>query len=186
MADARCRVSLAPAAIAAGTADKRIMRQHYWLHFRLEPFDKPIPENWRQAARERQLATSGAPQKSSKTAALPSVGRWILAGPVNIPGRCTGLSRPGGRPGWIMAAMADGGAWLTRDAGATWEPLTEREATQASGAVLGDPLDPETLYWGTGEETARSTITAGSGCCAASTAGARGSPRTTSRARSGA
>lgn len=137
--------------IAAGTADKRIMRQHYWLHFRLEPFDKPIPADWRARARARLLATEGAPQKASATALLPAVGRWVPVGPYTIPGRVTGLSRPAGRPGWILAAMADGGLWLTRDAGAHWDPLTDREATQASGAALGDPVDGSVLYWGTGE-----------------------------------
>ncbi len=138
--------------IAAGTADKRIMRQYYWLHSRLEPFDRPIPTGWREAARARLLVPSVAPSKASSTqAVLPSVGRWVPVGPYTIPGRVTGLSRPGGHDGWILAAQADGGAWLTRDAGANWEPLTEREATQASGSVLGDPVDSSVLYWGTGE-----------------------------------
>jgi hypothetical protein len=139
--------------IAAGSADKRIMRQHYWLHTRLEPFDRPIPSGWREAARARLLAPASAPAKTatSTTAALPSVGRWVPVGPYTIPGRVTGLSRPAGLDGWILAAQADGGAWLSRDAGAHWDPLTEREATQASGSVLGDPIDPTVLYWGTGE-----------------------------------
>ena len=137
--------------IAAGTADKRIMRQHYWLHSRLEPFDRPIPTGWREAARARLLDPSPAASAATATAALPSVGRWVPVGPYTIPGRVTGLSRPGGRPGWIFVAQADGGAWLTRDSGAHWDPLTGREATQASGAVLGDPEDPSVLYWGTGE-----------------------------------
>lgn len=137
--------------IAAGTADKRIMRQHYWLKSRLMPFDKPIPERWRERARQRLFESSAASVTASEAAMLPSVGRWIEAGPSTIPGRVTGLSRPGGTPGWILAAMADGGAWITRDAGASWEPLTDREATQASGSVLGDPLDTRVLYWGTGE-----------------------------------
>lgn len=137
--------------IASGTADKRIMRQHYWLKQRLLPFDKPIPPLWRQKAQQRLLASPTAPAPLSATAALPSVGRWIQVGPSSIPGRVTGLARPAGRPGWILAAMADGGAWLTQDAGAHWSPLTDREATQASGSVLGDPVDSDVLYWGTGE-----------------------------------
>jgi photosystem II stability/assembly factor-like uncharacterized protein len=138
--------------IAAGTADKRIMRQHWWLKQRLMPFDRPLPLTWRIDAQARVLADESAPAPDVPDgAALPAVGRWIPAGPFTIPGRVTGLARPGGRPGWILAAMADGGAWLSRDSGQSWEPLAEREATQASGSVLGDPRDPSILYWGTGE-----------------------------------
>ena len=137
--------------IASGTADKRIMRQHYWLHTRLEPFDRTFPAGWREAARARQLAPSPATRAASAAAALPAVGRWIPSGPSTIPGRVSGLARPAGIPGAILVAMADGGAWLTRDDGAHWDALTEREATQASGSVLADPTDPRVLYWGTGE-----------------------------------
>jgi photosystem II stability/assembly factor-like uncharacterized protein len=144
--------------IVAGRADKRIMRQHAWLKPRLMPFDRPIPEGWRERARDRQLAAPPLPPRGLRTgadaadaAALPAVGRWIPVGPYNIPGRVTGLARPGGLPGQLLVANADGGLWRTRDAGASWEPLTEREATQASGSVLADPVDPLVFWWGTGE-----------------------------------
>ncbi|MDQ7008161.1 MAG: hypothetical protein Q9Q40_13115 [Acidobacteriota bacterium] len=138
--------------IAAGVADNRVMRLHYWLKQRLAPFDRPIPENWRHQAWLRQLASPASPAASAgDAAAFPLTGRWIGVGPTLIPGRVTGLSRVAGREGWLLAAMADGGAWLTRDNGGHWEPLTDREATQASGAVAADPRNPRRLYWATGE-----------------------------------
>ncbi len=140
--------------IASGTADRRVMRYHYWLQPRLAPWDRPIPSGWRQRALPRLLAPPGAPSADGDGTDAPSIpvaARWVPAGPYTIPGRVTGLARPGGRPGWIAAALADGGLWLTRDAGETWEPLTEREATQASGSVAADPRDPSVIFWGTGE-----------------------------------
>ena len=137
--------------IAAGVADNRVMRLHYWLKQRLAPFDRPIPRNWRREARLRQIAPPAAPSAGNDAATFPTTGRWVSVGPSSIPGRVTGLSRVAGREGWILAGMADGGAWLTRNNGSSWEPLTEREATQASGAVAADPRDPRRLYWATGE-----------------------------------
>ena len=34
--------------ILRGDADKRIMREYYFAHWRLQPFDQPIPEGWRE------------------------------------------------------------------------------------------------------------------------------------------
>ncbi|GAB4374085.1 MAG: hypothetical protein Kow0062_11710 [Acidobacteriota bacterium] len=143
--------------IAAGTADRRVMRYHHWLQLRLAPWDRPIPAGWRAAALPRLLARRpAAPSAGDGTDApsIPQAARWLPLGPWTIPGRVTGLARPGGRPGWIAASLADGGLWLTRDAGASWEPLAEREATQAGGSVAADPRDPARLYWGTGEGNA--------------------------------
>jgi photosystem II stability/assembly factor-like uncharacterized protein len=143
--------------IEAGVADTRIMRMHHWLKERLAPFDRPIPEGWREAALERLL--EGPPRsddavprglEGSDAPELPREARWKPIGPTTIPGRVTGLSRYAGRGGWILAAMADGGLWLSRDNGQAWEPLTEREATQASGAVAATP-DGDVIFWGTGE-----------------------------------
>ena len=141
--------------IDAGVADARVMRLYHWLKPRLAPYDRPIPEGWRQAALERQLQgpreSAGADGPGNDAATLPATGRWVPVGPTTIPGRVTGLSRVAGREGWLLAGMADGGAWLTKDHGQNWEALTEREATHASGAVAVDPSDPDTLYWATGE-----------------------------------
>ena len=78
-------------------------------------------------------------------------GVWVPIGPYNIPGRMTGLDRPEGEPLTLYAAAADGGAWRTRDGGASWEVLTELEATQSGGSILLDPSNPSVIYFGTGE-----------------------------------
>lgn len=81
---------------------------------------------------------------------LPATGgRWRLIGPTNIGGRITSLALDPRRPDTVYAAAASGGLWVSRDAGARFEPAWPAQATQAMGAVAtaGDG----TIYAGTGE-----------------------------------
>jgi photosystem II stability/assembly factor-like uncharacterized protein len=82
---------------------------------------------------------------------VSSFGVWVPVGPYDIAGRTTGLDRPADEPDTLYAAVADGGVWRTRDRGQTWERLSDFEATLSGGAILVDPTDPETIYFGTGE-----------------------------------
>lgn len=150
-------------AIRAGTADKRVMREYWFLRSRLDPFDRPVPAGWRErgaaALRDADRTAAGVASwesamrntASTAGAGLEPRGVWIPIGPYRIPGRMTGLSRPVGEPDTLYAAAADGGVWRTRNRGATWENLTEFEETQSGGAILVDPVDPLVLWFGTGE-----------------------------------
>jgi len=87
-------------------------------------------------------------------------GRWVAAGPTNIPGRATGLARPANWPGQILVADADGGLWLTRDSGASGEPLTEREATPPRARSWPIRSIPGSSGGARASGTGRSTTTA--------------------------
>ncbi|MFN7966582.1 MAG: hypothetical protein U0V87_12930 [Acidobacteriota bacterium] len=137
--------------IDQGIADKRVMRQYYWARQRLIPFTSTIPFEWREPAWDRVSRSPAPATRSNDAATISSIGRWINVGPTTIPGRVTGLARPANRPNELLAGMADGGVWRSRDNGQTWEPLSDREATLASGALAADTQDSETFYWGTGE-----------------------------------
>ncbi len=50
------------------------------------------------------------------------------------------------------AAAAYGGVWKTIDGGALWTPMTDGLSTLASGALALDPLDPDVVWYGTGEQ----------------------------------
>ncbi len=52
----------------------------------------------------------------------------------------------------VYIGAAEGGVWKTTDGGANWKPLTDNEASLASGAIAIDPTNPDTVYVGTGEE----------------------------------
>jgi photosystem II stability/assembly factor-like uncharacterized protein len=51
----------------------------------------------------------------------------------------------------VYLGTAGGGLWKSIDAGATWVPLTDTQASLAVGAIALDPNNPRTLYVGTGE-----------------------------------
>jgi photosystem II stability/assembly factor-like uncharacterized protein len=50
----------------------------------------------------------------------------------------------------IFVGSAHGGVWKTTDGGATWNPLTDSQASLATGAITLSP-DQKTIYVGTGE-----------------------------------
>lgn len=77
--------------------------------------------------------------------------QWRLTGPDNRSGRCTDVAGVTGNPNIIYAAFATGGLWKSEDAGNTWVPLFDKEATQSIGNIAVAASDPNTLYIGTGE-----------------------------------
>jgi photosystem II stability/assembly factor-like uncharacterized protein len=77
--------------------------------------------------------------------------QWRLTGPDNRSGRSTDVEGITGNPNIIYAAMATGGLWKTEDAGNTWKPIFDKEATQSIGDIALAPSDKNILYVGTGE-----------------------------------
>ena len=52
----------------------------------------------------------------------------------------------------IYIGAAQGGVWRTSDAGVSWVPLTDRECSLAMGSIAIDPVNPDIVYAGTGEQ----------------------------------
>lgn len=51
----------------------------------------------------------------------------------------------------LYAAAASGGLWKSEDRGASWRPIADFESSLNFGALAIDPIDPDTVYAGTGE-----------------------------------
>src|SRR5215204_790606 len=77
--------------------------------------------------------------------------QWRLVGPDIRSGRSTDVEGITGDPNIIYAAFATGGLWKTEDAGDTWKPIFDNEATQSIGDIALAPSDKNILYVGTGE-----------------------------------
>ena len=77
--------------------------------------------------------------------------QWRLVGPDIRSGRSTDVEGITGDPNIIYAAFATGGLWKTEDAGNTWQPIFDKEATQSIGDIALAPSDKNILYVGTGE-----------------------------------
>ncbi|MBD3163401.1 MAG: hypothetical protein GF346_13020, partial [Candidatus Eisenbacteria bacterium] len=78
-------------------------------------------------------------------------GSWIARGPTNIGGRLTDIAVDPRDADVVYAAAAEGGVLRSRDAGQTWDPLFDEQASLSVGAVALDPNDPDVVYAGTGE-----------------------------------
>ncbi|MGI8584661.1 MAG: WD40/YVTN/BNR-like repeat-containing protein [Chitinophagaceae bacterium] len=94
------------------------------------------------AFKHQQLLLQQSPYKNIQ---------WRLTGPDNRSGRSTDVIGITGNPNIIYAAYATGGLWKTEDAGETWKPIFDKEATQSIGNIALAPSNPDILYVGTGE-----------------------------------
>ncbi len=72
----------------------------------------------------------------------------------------------------IYAGAAQGGVWKSTDGGTLWRPLTDDQCSLATGSIAPDPLDPDVLYVGTGEQTYSASSYYGCGVLRSTDAGA--------------
>jgi uncharacterized protein (TIGR03437 family) len=89
-----------------------------------------------------------------------NLSNWTLIGPQptgqgsNYPtaGRVNAIAIDPRNNNVVYIGAAEGGVWKTTDGGVTWIPLTDDQPSLATGSLLLDPHNPDTLYVGTGEE----------------------------------
>lgn len=87
---------------------------------------------------------------------------WRGIGPYRG-GRALAVTGVPGEPNLFYFGAASGGVWKTTDAGATWSPLFDHEATASIGAIAVAPSDHNIIYVGSGEAALRGNITYGNG-----------------------
>ena len=63
---------------------------------------------------------------------------------------------------WYVA-VASGGVWKTTNAGTTWTPIFDNEASYSIGTVVIDPKNPNVVWVGTGENNAQRSVSYGDG-----------------------
>ncbi|MBO0722226.1 MAG: hypothetical protein J2P41_15480, partial [Blastocatellia bacterium] len=88
---------------------------------------------------------------------------WRSIGPAIFDGRTTDIEGVPGNPAIVYVASASGGLWKTVNGGITWKPLFEREGTISIGDIALEPGNPEVIWLGTGEASARNSISFGDG-----------------------
>jgi photosystem II stability/assembly factor-like uncharacterized protein len=96
---------------------------------------------------------------------------WRFIGPDIIGGRATDVEVPKGSRLVIYAGSATGGAWKTENAGITWTPILDDQATQSIGDIAISESDPNIVWIGTGEANIFRASTAGSGVYKSTDAG---------------
>ncbi|MDQ8157553.1 MAG: glycosyl hydrolase [Gemmatimonadota bacterium] len=88
--------------------------------------------------------------------------RFRSIGPAFTSGRIADLAVHPNKRTWYAAA-ASGGVWKTENAGTTWTPIFDAQASYSIGAVVLDPKNPEVVWVGTGENNAQRSVSFGDG-----------------------
>jgi photosystem II stability/assembly factor-like uncharacterized protein len=81
---------------------------------------------------------------------------------------CTGVP---GKPNLFYFGSTGGGVWRSRDAGTTWQNISDGFFGGSIGAVAVSPSDPNVIYVGGGEKTVRGNVSHGSGMWKSTDAG---------------
>ncbi|MBI3789352.1 MAG: glycosyl hydrolase [Gemmatimonadetes bacterium] len=108
---------------------------------------------------------AAAPALAQRPLAAADLGALTFRniGPAAMSGRITDLAVVERDPATFYAASATGGLWKTLDAGITWTPVFDREATHSIGAVSVAQARPSEVWVGTGEATNRQSSSWGDG-----------------------
>lgn len=74
------------------------------------------------------------------------------SGYTNASGRTSSIALHPSDPNIAYIAAAGGGVWKTIDGGQSWAPISDQLSSLASGALAIDPVSPNTVLYGTGEQ----------------------------------
>jgi photosystem II stability/assembly factor-like uncharacterized protein len=69
----------------------------------------------------------------------------------SVSGRCSGVLVDRSDSRHLVLCSAGGGLWGSRDAGATWAPLTDQQPTLVMGAIAQSRSQPNVMYAATGD-----------------------------------
>src|SRR5690242_17013421 len=88
--------------------------------------------------------------------------RWRMIGPTRG-GRTRASCGVPSQPSVFYVGAVNGGVWKTDDAGRTWRPIFDEQATQSIGAIAVAPSDPNIIYVASGEGLLRPDLSVGNG-----------------------
>jgi len=149
--------------------DQQAARQAWFYNQRAYPLGR-IPAGARLSAM-RGLQRRIAPNSSTWTAIGPQPTNSYTLGN-SVSGRVNAIAIDPRSDNTVYIGAAEGGVWKTTDGGNTWTPLTDGQASLASGAIALDPTNPDTVYVGTGEQNFSGDSYYGAGILKSTDAGA--------------
>jgi len=88
---------------------------------------------------------------------------WRSIGPANMGGRVVDIEVVEEQPWIIFAAIGPSGVWKSNNNGITWRPIFSQENTVSVGDIAIFQKNPDLIWVGTGEATARNSVTIGDG-----------------------
>jgi photosystem II stability/assembly factor-like uncharacterized protein len=84
-------------------------------------------------------------------------------GPALMSGRIADIAIHPKRQSTWYVAVGSGGVWKTTNAGTTWTPIFDHQASYSIGCVALDPRNPEVVWVGTGENVSGRHVGYGDG-----------------------
>jgi photosystem II stability/assembly factor-like uncharacterized protein len=84
-------------------------------------------------------------------------------GPALVSGRVIDLAVDPDDPTIYYVAVASGGVWKTTNAGTTYQPIFDGEASYSIGCITLDPNNPNVLWVGSGENNSQRSVGYGDG-----------------------
>ncbi len=111
---------------------------------------------------DRGLGPTGALAQAPRVAGLEPAD-WSFRGPNNVGGRVRSILIDPRNASRILAGSVSGGLWESLDAGSSWQPIGDDLPNLAVGSLAFDPLNPDTIYLGTGEGQFNSDAIRGAG-----------------------
>ncbi|MEE8278977.1 MAG: glycosyl hydrolase [Thermoanaerobaculia bacterium] len=84
-------------------------------------------------------------------------------GPALTSGRIADIAIHPENPSTWYVAVGSGGVWKTENVGTTWEPIFDDQASYSIGCVAIDPINPEVVWVGTGENVSGRHVGYGDG-----------------------
>jgi photosystem II stability/assembly factor-like uncharacterized protein len=119
----------------------------------------PTPASAGAQAPATAAASSSDPFAAANFAAL----RLRAVGPALMSGRVSAIAvHPQDKQTWYVG-VASGGVWKTDNAGITFTPVFQNEASYSVGAVVIDPAQPTTIWVGSGEANNQRSVGYGDG-----------------------
>lgn len=88
--------------------------------------------------------------------------QWREIGPFRG-GRCAAVTGVPGQPKLFYMGATGGGVWRTKDAGVTWENISDGFFGGSIGAIAVSESDPNVIFVGGGEVTVRGNVSYGYG-----------------------
>ena len=122
----------------------------------------PAPSSSPSASPTPSPAESPTPRDPMSTPTFNGL-RMRLIGPAFTSGRISGFAIDPNNWTRYYVAVASGGVWKTINAGVTWTPIFDNEASYSIGAIAVDPKNFLTVWVGTGENNSQRSVSYGSG-----------------------
>src|ERR1700752_3830381 len=126
------------------------------------PPETPSPSPGATASPSPTPEASPTPRDPMSTPTFNGL-RMRSIGPAFTSGRVIGFAVEPNNPSKYFVAVASGGVWKTVNAGNTWTPVFDNEASYSIGAIVLDPKNPLTVWVGTGENNSQRSVSYGNG-----------------------